>query len=206
MNPVTGINRAWPLILASASPRRRQLLEQIGLPFRVLPSRITEEGADGNPAEKVCALAEEKARDVFISSPNHWTLGADTIVVLGDQVLGKPQGSREARDMLTRLSENPHLVVTGFCVLDPSGELAHREAVHTTVTFRILKTEEIEAYIASKEPFGKAGSYAIQGMGACLVESITGSYTNVVGLPVCALVKALVAVGALESFPMPHEG
>ncbi len=105
--------------------------------------------------------------------------------------------------MLRLLRGVEHSVVTGFCILDPSGKIAHSEAVSTLVRFKRLRQEEIDAYISTGEPFGKAGSYAIQGVGAFMVESISGSYTNVVGLPVCAVIKALISTGALKAFPLP---
>ena len=105
--------------------------------------------------------------------------------------------------MLSSLSGREHKVITGFCILDPGSQAAHLESVTTLVRMKSLTPEEIKAYLDTEEPFGKAGSYAIQGIGAFLVESISGSYTNVVGLPVCALIKSLVSVGALKNFPFP---
>jgi septum formation protein len=104
--------------------------------------------------------------------------------------------------MLLRLSGREHRVLTGFCLVDPSGQTAHSEAVVTRVKMKKLTEEEVRRYVASGEPYGKAGSYAIQGLGAFMVKSISGSYTNVVGLPVCALVKALLVTGALKVFPL----
>jgi len=147
-------------------------------------------------------LAEKKARSILDSSRGNWVLGADTMVVLDPVVLGKPKNGDEARAMLLRLSGKEHEVVTGFCLLDPAGQRAHAEAVVTRVKMKALSEEEIRGYVASGEPFGKAGSYAIQGLGSFMVERISGSYTNVVGLPLCALVKALVAAGALRHFPL----
>jgi septum formation protein len=147
-------------------------------------------------------LAEKKARALLGMSRGNWVLGADTMVVLDPFVLGKPENEEEARAMLLRLSGREHEVVTGFCLLDPAGQRAHSEAVVTRVTMKALSEEEIRGYVASGEPFGKAGSYAIQGLGSFMVERISGSYTNVVGLPLCALVKALLAAGALRRFPL----
>lgn len=200
---VSTINKESPLILASASPRRRKLLEQVGLPFRSLPSHIEESLPTNDPLVDVRLLAEEKARAVQAISEDHWVLGADTVVILGEAVLGKPADAQDACSMLRVLSGNEHQVVTGFCLLQPSGSLAHSEAVTTQVTIKGLSDKEITAYVSTGEPFGKAGSYAIQGIGAFMVEAISGSYTNVVGLPVCALVKALLEVRALERFPLP---
>lgn len=193
-----------PLILASSSPRRKRLLEQVELPFRVVPSRAGEDVNLPDPDQTVRFLAREKALEVFGRISDHWTLGADTLVIVEDRVLGKPADGRDAENMLALLSGCEHRVITGFCVLSPSGETAHSEAVTTRVRFKRLTKEEISAYAATGEPMGKAGAYAIQGIGAFLVEGIFGSYTNVVGLPVCALVNALLSLGALKTFPLPR--
>ncbi|NNG06445.1 MAG: septum formation protein Maf [Desulfobacteraceae bacterium] len=196
------INKENPLILASNSPRRKRLLQQIGLPFRSLPSQVDENQAPGEPPVKAVLLAEKKAKAVYAQSKDRWILGADTMVVVDGRILGKPRDHEDIHSMLSRLSDKEHEVITGFCVLDPSGEVAHSEAITTLVKMKRLGKGEINAYVATGEPFGKAGSYAIQGVGAFMVESISGSYTNVVGLPVCALVKSLLALGALKDFPL----
>lgn len=196
------INKENPLILASNSPRRKRLLQQIGLPFRSLPSQVDENQAPGEPPVKAVLLAEKKAKAVYSQSKDSWILGADTMVVVDGRILGKPRDHEDIHSMLSRLSDKEHEVITGFCVLDPSGEVAHSEAITTLVKMKRLSKGEINAYVATGEPFGKAGSYAIQGVGAFMVESISGSYTNVVGLPVCALVKSLLALGALKDFPL----
>jgi septum formation protein len=196
------IGEQFPLILASGSPRRKRLLTQLGLPFRSVKSRVKEEETGIEPQEASCFLAEKKAAQVYSTEDPAWILGADTIVSAEKKMLGKPRGEDEARDMLSLLSGKEHQVITGFCVLDPSGARAHSEAVTTLVRFKKLTTREVESYIKTGEPFGKAGSYAIQGMGAFMVESISGSYTNVVGLPLCALIRALVEVGALKRYPL----
>ncbi len=211
------IDKMNPLVLASASPRRKRLLTQVGLPFRSVTSQANEEGHRGNPAQTACILAEKKADRVYHRIGRSWVLGADTIVVIDtacsqapasriegpDTILGKPKDKKEAGHMLGLLSGREHRVITGFCILNPSGETAHSEAVSTRVHIKELTDPEIDAYINTGEPFGKAGSYAIQGIGSFLVKGISGSYTNVVGLPLFALIKALVAVGALKSFPLP---
>ena len=207
------ISRDYPLILASASPRRKHLLRQIDLPFRPLSSKIEEkEGIDEPPAVisitshgtngHTCLLAEKKARTVRSKSGESWILGADTIVVCEDIILGKPGSHDEARSMLLLLKGKEHKVITGFCLLDPSNRLAHKEENTTLVKMKELTDDEIDAYIATDEPFGKAGSYAIQGVGSFMVEAISGSYTNVVGLPLCALIKSLLSTGALKRFPL----
>jgi septum formation protein len=192
-----------PLILASASPRRKRLLREIGLPFRFLPSRIDETEAGDTQADIACILAQRKAMYACSSSPGSWILGADTIVVLQETLLGKPVDQEEAKSMLAMLSGRDHEVITGFSIIDPSGNIAHTGHVSTTVTIKELSEREISSYIATKEPFGKAGGYAIQGIGAFMVKGIIGSYSNVVGLPVHAVIEALLAVGALDFFPRP---
>jgi len=193
-SPVSKMN---PLILASSSPRRKRLLTQAGVPFRSLASRIREDGADGDPAHISISLAEEKALRVCSQVDGSWVLGADTVVVIEERILGKPEDAGEARFMLLQLSGKDHRVITGFALIDPSGGIIHSEAISTLVRFKTLTDGEIDAYLSTGEPFGKAGSYAIQGIGSFMVEAISGSYTNVVGLPLCALIKALVSVGAL---------
>ncbi len=195
------INKEYPLILASASPRRKRLLEQVALPFLSMPSSVEEDRIIDEQTVPPHLLAEKKARAISSKCNNNWILGADTIVVLGDIILGKPRSNDEARSMLHILSGKEHKVTTGFCILDPSGRVAHSEEITTLVRMKGLNEVEIEAYIATGEPFGKAGSYAIQGIGSFMVEAISGSYTNVVGLPVHALIKSLLITGALERFP-----
>jgi len=196
------ISAASPLILASASPRRKRLLKQIGLPFRVMTSQVNENGIDAAP-ERLCRiLAEHKACRLRSKAKKSWVLGADTLVVVDENVLGKPADEEQAECMLRMLSAREHRVITGFCILNPSGAVSRSESVITTVRIKELSDEEIRAYIATREPYGKAGGYAIQGIGSFMVEAISGSYTNVVGLPLCALIKALVSAGALKNFPI----
>jgi len=195
------ISEQYPLILASSSPRRMRLLTMIGLPFRSFTSNITEKTFGCDPVQISRTLAEKKACQVYPGIRGSWILGADTIVAVNEKILGKPENAEAAKGMLSFLSGKEHRVITGSCVLDPSGAVAHSDAVTTLVRFKKLKKEEIEAYIDTGEPYGKAGSYAIQGIGSFMVEGISGSYTNVVGLPVCALIRALISVGALEAFP-----
>jgi septum formation protein len=147
-------------------------------------------------------LAEKKARAAFGRAGNSWILGADTVVVLDKKVMGKPMDRMHAEAMLAVLSGRGHRVITGFCILAPSGGVAHSEAVITRVRFKRLTRKEIRGYVGTGEPFGKAGGYAIQGIGAFLVEGIIGSYTNVVGLPVSAVIQALLGAAALRNFPL----
>lgn len=196
------IRKDYPLILASASPRRKQLLIQMQIPLRVVPGDVDESDIRDDPIEMCIGLAGKKATRVYSQRRPFWTLGADSIVVISNRVLGKPRDEADAGEMLSLLEGKEHRVVTGFCIIDPSGQIAHSEAVSTSVCFKPLNDTEIRSYIRTGEPFGKAGAYAIQGIGAFMVESISGSYTNVVGLPVCAVIKALIRVGALPTFPL----
>ena len=176
-------------------------MKQIGLPFRVMKSQASEANVNGDPERFCRILAKKKACQVHSKIKASWILGADTVVVIDNKVLGKPEDSEQAMHMLSLLSGKEHRVITGFCILNPSGAVAHSESVTTLVRIKKLSEQEMEAYIRTGEPYGKAGSYAIQGIGSFMVEAISGSYTNVVGLPLCALIKALVSVEALKSFP-----
>ena len=187
------------LILASRSPRRHELLKQIGIDFEVVPSRVEEEDFVQNesPRDHVLRLSDAKALDVGRQYPNDWVIGADTIVYINGVILGKPKTHEEALDMLGRLSGQEHQVLSGIAVRHLSKEMAHREAVQTAVKMRTLSQDEMKWYIGSGEPFDKAGAYAIQGIGSFMIESIRGSYTNVVGLPVCELIEMMKRLGAL---------
>ena len=186
------------LILASASPRRKYLLEQAGLRFRVVPSPFDESGVPPDePARYVRRLAEAKAGEVAALHPGAWVIGADTIVAEGRRLLGKPASPEEAREMLARLSGRTHQVYTGFCIRREKERARFVDAVGTDVTFKTLSPTEIDWYIRSGEPFDKAGAYAIQGIGTFLVRRINGSYSNVVGLPVCEVVEILIREGVL---------
>jgi septum formation protein len=181
------------IILASQSPRRRYLLERAGLKFKVVPSALDEAAiVRPDPAETVRALALAKAGDIADRHPESWVIGADTVVVVGDRVLGKPASKAEAADMLRRLSGRTHQVLTGWCVIYRAGGVCHADTVSTDVVFKELSEDEIRWYIRTGEPFDKAGAYAIQGIGTFLVRRISGSYTNVVGLPVCEVLEFLI--------------
>jgi len=190
---------AGRLILASKSPRRYELLKQMGLHFDVVQSSVEEENVakDESPREHVIRLSEEKARDVGKMHPDSWVLGADTVVYIDGTLLGKPKTREEALDMLRRLSGQEHSVLTGFSVLNVSKIKAERGAVETAVKVKFLSPVEMEWYVQTGEPFDKAGAYAIQGIGSFMVESIRGSYTNVVGLPVCEVMEVLARLGAI---------
>jgi septum formation protein len=202
MNLFPHINKEYPLILASESPRRKQLLEQMRIPFSALPCNIDEDLTHGSPSLTARTLAEKKAMAALEKVQGQWILGADTIVVLGAVILGKPSDADEACFMLKTLEGKDHEVITGYSIADPSGRIALTGHESTFVSIKALSDKEIDAYIATKEPFGKAGSYAIQGIGAFMVEGIKGSYSNVVGLPMCALIKGFLETGALKEFPI----
>ncbi len=186
------------IVLASTSPRRRELLQQIGLEFAVVPADIDETVLSGEtPEEHVVRLSLGKAAAVAQRPEvdGRWFIGSDTIVLLGDQILGKPKDEAHARAMLRQLSGREHRVLSGFAVIDRKEQRQISEAVSTRVIFRDLTDDEIARYIASGEPADKAGSYAIQGLGVCFVAAIEGSYTNVVGLPLCRLTLCLKELG-----------
>jgi len=184
------------LILASKSPRRSYLLDQAGLTFTVIPSSFDENSVSlSKPETYVKTLAEAKADDVAKSYPESWVIGADTIVVIDGIILGKPDSKEQARTMLKRLSGKTHHVYTGYCICCRAKERIFSNTVKTDVLFKNLADNEIEWYINTSEPFDKAGAYAIQGLGTFIVKSIKGSYTNVVGLPVCEVIEFLIEEG-----------
>ena len=187
------------LILASKSPRRRYLLEQTGLEFSVIPSNFEEDSIPLSSAESyVKRLAEAKATDISRRYPDSWVIGADTIVFINDTILGKPDSHQEARKMIRTLSGKTHQVMTGYCICCESAGRLFSETIVTDVCFKDLTASQIEWYINSGEPFDKAGAYAIQGIGTFLVKRIHGSYTNVVGLPVCEVLEFLINEGVVE--------
>lgn len=179
------------LVLASASPRRAELLRAAGIRFDVIPATIDERPLTGEtPAAYVERVAREKALDVGRRNPGRVILAADTTVVIDEVLLGKPADDAEAHAMLVRLSGRAHDVLTGVAVLCAEERIL--TAVETTrVRFVEMTAAEIDWYVASGEPRGKAGSYAIQGLGSRFVDSIDGSYSNVVGLPVAAVWRML---------------
>jgi len=187
------------IVLASKSPRRRYLLNKVGLSFSVIPSNIDETTvAMSSPHDYVRALAEEKAKSISEKYVESWVIGADTIVLIGSTILGKPNSTKEARAMLKRLSGRNHRVITGYAICCKSKDRCFSETVETKVCFKKLTDSEIEWYIHTEEPFDKAGGYAIQGLGMFLVRRINGSYTNVVGLPVCEIIEFLSKEGAIK--------
>jgi len=191
------------LVLASASPRRQELLRNAGIPFVVQPTDIPEAPQAGE-SPRACAerLAREKALAVFHDRPHDIILGADTIVIVDSQILGKPRDPADAVRMLRLLSGRSHHVITGVCLVGPRSELRTENQVPTTafedtrsettlVTVNVLSDEEIQAYVATSEPMDKAGAYAIQGMASRWISRIEGDYFNVVGLPVSLVYRML---------------
>lgn len=194
----------YPLIvLASASPRRRELLASVGINFQIFPSNIKEQRlADESPESFVLRLSHEKAAEVAGRSTisGRWFIGSDTIVLCDDQILGKPTSPQDSTRMLHMLSGRSHQVLSAYAIIDRNNNQCISRCITTAVTFRTLTQQEIEGYIASGEPADKAGSYAIQGLGAFMVTTIDGSYSSVVGLPLAQIVTDLQQLGAVELF------
>ena len=184
------------LVLASASPRRRELLKNAGIPFIVQPSEIPELPREGE-APQACAerLAREKALDVFRQRPQDFVLGADTIVIVGGQILGKPRDVVDAARILRLLSGRTHQVITGVCLIGPDrkgrSSLRDTRSETTLVTMSELSDEDIQSYVAAGEPLDKAGAYAIQGIASRWISRIEGDYFNVMGLPVSLVYRML---------------
>ena len=180
------------LILASISPRREHLLRMIGFDFEVIDSQVDEQSEVYTiPEVHVLELAQKKALKVAEKTNSGLIIGADTIVVLNNQILGKPKDTKQAKEILQELSGKTHTVYTGFAIVEkPSGEMLS-EFVKTLVSFRKLADKEIDRYIQSGSPLDKAGGYGIQDQGALFVEKIDGCFYNVMGLPVTKLYQAL---------------
>ncbi|SNQ60774.1 Maf family protein [Candidatus Methanoperedens nitratireducens] len=184
------------IILASASARRKELLELIGLQFKVDPADYKEEmNLKLSPHELARALSLKKAKSVAGKYNNAIIIAADTFVIIRGQLLGKPHTKEEARRMLVLLDGATHSVITGFTILDTDTGKKISRSVETKVTFKKLTEKEIDAYVKTKEPLDKAGAYAIQGLGSILVKRIEGDYFNVIGLPLCPLVECLAEFG-----------
>lgn len=181
------------LILASNSPRRRELLRNAGIEFTAQPAQVDESRRTGeSAADYVERLAREKALAVAQSSaPGDLVLGADTAVVTAGQILGKPKDAADATRMLRLLSGGTHYVVTGICVVRAPEKIEALERESSTVTFNPLTEEEIQSYVASGEPLDKAGAYAVQGLASKFIARVEGSFDNVVGLPVLRVVELL---------------
>jgi len=191
------------IVLASNSPRRKELLELTGLPFRVVPPSgepLLEKGEGAEEFVRRSSLA--KALGVSVKFPRHWVVGADTVVVCDGRVLGKPGDEKEAVRILSFLSGKTHEVMTGVCLVNESLSVRKVEVSRTLVEFRKLDEGEIDAYVRTGEPLDKAGAYGIQGLGAVFVKRVEGSYTNVVGMPLALLVEMLKKEGVIK----PCEG
>ena len=181
---------APPLLLASTSPQRRAILEQLGLPFEVVvPDYVEDDDLDADPVELVREHARGKARSVAGGADDRPVLGVDTAVVLGNQVFGKPADLADAERMLEALAGRTHVVVSGLCLITPGWELVEHD--ETRVAVRRLTARDLATYLGTGEWEGRAGAYAIQGRGGGLVEWIEGDYLNVVGLPAALLVRIL---------------
>jgi septum formation protein len=190
--------RGGGIVLASASPRRCELLTSAGILVNAVASRIPEDFLPGETAQDhVRRLAETKARAVAGLHDGRFFIGADTIVVCGEDAMGKPRDRADAERMLRKLSGMPHEVITGYAVYDALEDRARVDAATTRVYFKTLEAVEIAAYVATGCPLDKAGAYGIQGRAAYMIERIEGSYTNVVGLPLCETVEVLVRMGAV---------
>ena len=184
-----------PLLLASTSPQRRAILEQLGIPFDVVaPDYVEHDPPEADAQRLVRGHAQGKARSVAARADGRPVLGVDTTVVLDGRIYAKAADAADAEQTLAELSGKTHAVMSGLCLLTPDWEVV--EAAATLVTFRVLTSREVQAYVASGEWEGRAGAYAIQGRGASLVERVDGDYHNVVGLPVSLLVRVLA-----ERFP-----
>jgi septum formation protein len=185
-----------PLILASSSPRRRDLLTSVGITIEVIPVAVDEApNAGEEPTEYARRVAADKADAVASAQQGRWVLAADTVVAIGGDILGKPADAEDAARMLERLSGRAHRVITAFCVRGPGGFRRDRD-VTTEVVFRALSATEIADYVAAGEWDGKAGAYAVQGMAGAMVTEIRGSITNVIGLPLAEVVGELALAGA----------
>jgi len=183
-------------ILASASPRRRELLASIGLDFEVIPSHVPEIHQEGEaPEEYVARLSRDKAHALAVQYPAQWVIAADTTVLLGDQLLEKPVDANDAMRMLGTIAGKTHIVYTGVTLERAEGEYRDTRVAESEVRMLPLSPREIEWYVATGEPLDKAGAYAVQGIGAMFIDSIHGSYTNVVGLPLATLFQMMRKAG-----------
>jgi septum formation protein len=192
-------------VLASSSPRRRELLKSIGIEFDVVPSHIPEERAAGEtPEEYVARLSREKARAIAEKHPDRWIIAADTTVVLGDQVLEKPVDDADAKRMLSAISGDTHVVFTGVTLRRIEPMYADTHVTATEVRMLPMTPHDIDWYVATGEPRDKAGAYAAQGLGGMFIDSIHGSFTNVVGLPLASLFQMLRKAGIDPLYNRPN--
>ena len=192
-------------VLASSSPRRRELLKSIGLEFDVVPSHIPEQRTESEtPEEYVARLSREKARAIAETHPDRWIIAADTTVVLGDQVLEKPADDTDAKRMLSAISGDTHVVFTGVTLRRIEPAYADTHVTATEVRMLPMTAHDIDWYIATGEPRDKAGAYAAQGLGGMFIDSIHGSFTNVVGLPLASLFQMLRKAGIDPLYNRPN--
>jgi len=183
-------------ILASASPRRRELLASIGLDFEVKPSHVPEVHQEGEaPEEYVARLSRDKAHALATEHPSEWIIAADTTVLLGDELLEKPADRDDAARMLGTIAGKTHVVYTGVTLQNVDRDYRDTRVAESEVRMLPLSAEEIAWYVTTGEPLDKAGAYAVQGIGAMFIDSIHGSYTNVVGLPLATLFQMLRRAG-----------
>lgn len=186
------------LILASASPRRKKLFYSMGLTFRIVPAHVNEDYRPGEtPGQHVKRLSKNKAMMIAPKHQDSWVLGADTIVVIDGEILGKPANKQQAKTMLGKLSGREHKVFTGFSIIHLQRKICYTQIVQSAVLFKTISPREKHWYISSDEPYDKAGGYAVQGKGAYFIKSIRGSYTNVIGLPLCEVMEALMKFKAI---------
>lgn len=181
------------VILASQSPRRKELLSLFGFPFDVVPSMADESGVTGSGAERVSILARKKAAEVASRFPDALVIGSDTLVCSGSEVLGKPADAEDAARMLRLLSGSWHEVHTGVCLIGGGKTLVKTET--SRVHFQPMTSKEIDWYIATGEPFDKAGAYAIQGIAGIFIDRIEGSHSNIIGLPLSLVRECLNEFG-----------
>ncbi len=183
-------------ILASASPRRRELLASIGFDFEIMPSDIPEVRGEGEaPEEYVARLSREKAGAVADKHPSRWVIAADTTVLLGEELLEKPRDPDDAKRMLAAIAGKTHIVYTGVTLQNLGNHYHDTRVAESEVRMLPLSTRDVDWYVASGEPLDKAGSYAVQGIGGMFIDSIHGSYSNVVGLPLAMLFQMLRKAG-----------
>ena len=193
------INSTASFILASASPRRRELFQSIGLKFKIIPAHVNENYLAGeSPRQHVKRLSIDKAMVIARKYPEAWVLGADTIVVIDGLILGKPKNKTQAREMLQNLSGREHKVFTGFTIAHVAAKIYKTKVIQSAVQFKTISPKEMDWYVSCDEPYDKAGGYAVQGKGACFIQSIYGSYTNVIGLPLCEVLEELKKLKAIN--------
>lgn len=184
------------LILASASPRRSALLSRLGLPFEIIPSKVSESlDAPLPPDQHVLEIAKRKTRAIASVSQNAIVIGADTVVAINNTILEKPRDAKHATDMLTQLSGQTHQVLTGLVLTNTNTSQTLTEVVTSHVTLRNLTAQDIQRYVATGDPLDKAGAYAAQGLSAIFVTAISGCFYNVVGLPLTTLWALLERIG-----------